>query len=232
MNGTSSATSEGSEKAVKKASVVVQIDGEDRSLLAVNEDRSRQIGRQAALFQQPPMLKSTTRGGRGARPMIMDQDRIEFFKDVIVTKYKSFDNPDFAFVKRGFASRPYEPVVKRLRDYAAVEELTEADDDVCFSYFLKGRAALWKLDLSLVGPFGIFVRLKNKVDRDDFLFPARSDLVDFEVKMIDILKASGIRFLTADDLTLKLPMTLFNTAKDATCVYQALFSDRPNLPWE
>lgn len=159
-------------------------------------------------------------------------DLLAFFKEFIAAKYKSFDNPDFGFVKRGFSSRPYEPVIKRLRDYAAVEELTEADDDVCFCYFLKGRAQLWKLDLSLVGPFGIFVRLKNQVDRGDFLYPMRGDLVDYEIKMIDILKSAGIRFMTADELALKMPMTLFNTAKESACVYQALFSDRPKLPWE
>jgi hypothetical protein len=158
-------------------------------------------------------------------------DKAAFFRDYVVSAYKSLENPDFSFVKKGFASRPYDPVIKRLRDYAAVEELTEADDEVCFSYLLKGRAALWKLDLSLVGPFGVFARLKNRVAREDFLFAGKQDLVDFEGKVVDILKGAGIRLLNAEDLEVKMPVALFVAGKDEARLYQALFSDRPKLPW-
>ncbi len=162
----------------------------------------------------------------------MEHDRTEFYREFVESAYKSLENPDFGFVKKGFAARPYDPVIKRLRDYAAVEELTEADDEVCFTYLLKGRAALWKLDLSLVGPFGLFVRLTSRVNRDDFLFAGKSDVVDFEVKIIDILKGAGIRLLNADDLALPMPIALFATGKEQARLYQALFSDRLKLPWE
>lgn len=159
-------------------------------------------------------------------------DRAAFFRGYVETAYKSFEHPDFGFVKKAFSNRPYDPVIKRLRDYAAVEELTEAEDDVSFGYFLKGRAALWKLELSIVGPFGLFVRLKSRVSREDFLHTGKSDLVDFETKIIDILKGAGIRLLDATDLAIPMPITLFNAGKDGAHVYQALFSDRPKLPWE
>lgn len=162
----------------------------------------------------------------------MEHDRTAFYREYVESAYKSLEHPDFGFVKKGFASRPYDPVVKRMRDYAVVEELTEADDDVCFSYLLKGRAALWKLDLSLVGPFGLYVRLKSRIDREDFLFAGKSDLVDFEVKIADILKNAGIKLLHADDLALPMPLALFAAGKGEARLYQALFSDRPKLPWE
>src|SRR4051812_19261494 len=100
---------------------------------------------------------------------VMEPDQLSaIYREILTTAYKSLEQPDFAFVKKGFSSRPYDPLIKRLRDYAVVEEAIEADDDVCFSYFVKGQSALWKLDLSLVGPFGIFVRLRSRVGREDF----------------------------------------------------------------
>src|SRR4051812_8045483 len=91
------------------------------------------------------------------------------YHDYVLAAYKSVDKPDYSFVRKVLSARPYDPLIRRLRDYAAVEELTETDDDVCFSYLLKGRSSLWKLDLSLVGPFGIFVRLKSRVLPEDFV---------------------------------------------------------------
>jgi len=154
------------------------------------------------------------------------------YHEYLHAAYKSLDHPDFSFVKKAFSARPYDPLVKRLRDYAAIEETAEADDDVCFGYFLKGRDCLWKLDLSLVGPFGIYVRLKSKISPNDFLVPGKGDLMGPELKIVDILKGAGIKLLGADDLSQPLPLALFNTARGDVKVYQALFSDRNKLPWE
>jgi hypothetical protein len=153
-------------------------------------------------------------------------------REAIGSAYKSLDQPDFTFVKKMLGSRPYEPLVRRLRDYAAVEECAEGEEDVCFSYFLKGRNALWKLDLSIVGPYGIFVRLKAKVSPDDFLHYKSKDAVAFETRILDILKGGGIKLMTAEDLATSMPMTLYNTERGRVRLYQALFCDRNLLPWE
>lgn len=162
----------------------------------------------------------------------MELQDLHKYRDLIATAYKSLEQPDFSFVKKVFSARPYDPLIKRLRDYAAVEECTEGEDDVCFSYFLKGRAQLWKLDLSIVGPFGIFVRLKSRVSADDFLHYNKPDIVGFEGKILDLLKGAGIKLMTVDELSAQMPMTLYNTDKSKVCLYQALFSDRERLPWE
>src|SRR5689334_14189921 len=106
---------------------------------------------------------SATKSAKNPRPSMLkvssamrELDRLSAYREFIAAAYKSLEHPDFSFVKQGFSSRPYDPLIKRLRDYAVVEEVVEADDDVCFSYFLKGQSSLWKLDLSLVGPFGLF----------------------------------------------------------------------------
>jgi hypothetical protein len=160
-----------------------------------------------------------------------EHDRLSTYRDFISTAYKSLEHPDFSFVKQGFNARPYDPLIKRLRDYAVVEEAIEADDDVCFSYLLKGQSALWKLDLSLVGPFGLFVRLKARVAPDDFLHYTKPDATSFERKVLDLLRGAGIRLLTTEELSLQVPMTLFNTTRESVRLYQALFSDRNALPW-
>ncbi len=119
-----------------------------------------------------------------------------------------------------------------MRDIAVVEELIEAEDDVCFSYLIKGQTALWKIDLSVVGPFGIFVRLRSQSKPDDFLHAQKTDLTDMEQKIVNLLTRGGIKLMTTDELTVAMPMTLFNTSKPKVCLYQALFTDREALPWE
>lgn len=154
------------------------------------------------------------------------------YKDYLTSAYKSFDQPDFSFVKRVFNARPYEPLIRKMRDYAAIEECTHNEDDVCFSYFLKGRASLWKLDLSLVGPFAIFVRLRSRIGCEDFLYPEKGDLTDFEVKIVSMLKSQKIRLLTSDELSIEVPIGLYSSSKHKPRLYHALFSDTERLPWE
>lgn len=148
------------------------------------------------------------------------------FEELVLSAYKSLDRPDFGFAEKAYASRPYDPIIKRLRDYAAVEELAAADDDVCFGFFLKGRDALWKLDLSTVAPLGLFTRLRGRMTPDDLLHPQKADLIAFEVKVMDLLQGGGIKLLSFDELSIPVPLTLYNTAKSNVRLYQALFSDR------
>ncbi len=154
------------------------------------------------------------------------------YRQIICSTYKSLEQPDFSFVKRAFGSRPYDPIIKRLRDFAVIEELVEAEDDVCFSYLVRGQSALWRLDLSIVGPFGIFVRVKARVTGDDFLYQGRVDLTGFEVKLLDKLRGAGIKLMTTEELNVEMPMTLYNTDRHKVRLYQALFSDRELPPWE
>jgi hypothetical protein len=140
------------------------------------------------------------------------------------------EHPDFGFVKKNMKARPYERLIKRMRDYAAIEEITEGEDDVCIGYLLKGRNALWKLDLSLVGPFGIFVRLSSKVEKNDFVSPDKSDIVEFERRISGLISGGGIKLLESSDLETKVPLRLINTIENVT-VYQAMFCDTPKLPW-
>jgi hypothetical protein len=162
----------------------------------------------------------------------MEPTELRKFREILSTAYKNLDEPDFTFVKKVFNARPYDPLIKRLRDYAAVEELCEAEDDVCFSFLLKGQASLWKLDLSVVGPFGIFARMKARTEPGDFLHYGKEDVVGFERRILDILQSAGIKLMTVDELSIDMPMTLFNTDRAKVKLYQALFSDREPLPWE
>ena len=154
------------------------------------------------------------------------------FASYLDSAYGNLSAPDFDFAKRGFDKRPYDRIIKRLRDYAAIEEILVGEEDVCFSYFLKGRTNLWKIELSLVGPFAIFVRLKAQVTADDFLHNRKEDLIEFERKVVEIVRNFGISLLTTNQLQISVPLTLFNTPKENVRLYQALFTDRDGLPWE
>lgn len=157
------------------------------------------------------------------------------YREIVCAAYKDLDHPDFSFVKKVLHARPYEPLIRKLRDFFAIEELSEAEDDVCFSYLLKGQTALWKLDLSVVGPYGILVRLRNPVRATDFLVLDQTDRIDLtgpERKVLDLLRLSGIKLLGVDELSISVPITLYNTEKSQAKLYHALFSDREALPWE
>ncbi|MCX6107135.1 MAG: hypothetical protein NTY08_15015 [Proteobacteria bacterium] len=154
------------------------------------------------------------------------------YRQIICNTYRSLEHPDFSFVKRAFGARPYDPLIKRLRDFGVVEELVQAEDDVCFSYLLKGQSSLWGLDLSIVGLFAIFVRVKGRVSADDFLYPGRIDLTGFETKVLDLLAGAGVKLMTTEELSVEMPMTLYNTNRNNVKLYQALFSDRELPPWE
>ena len=156
---------------------------------------------------------------------------VQNYGDYIRSAYKNLDQPDFSFIRRTFLNRPYDPLIRKLRDFAAVEDLGAVEDDVCFSYLLKGQNALWRLELSMVGPFAIFVRLSNRVQDSDFIAPHLTDLSGFEVKIVEKLKIYGIRLLTPRELTQSVALSLYNTPRAQTCLYQALFSDLPQLPW-
>ncbi len=145
--------------------------------------------------------------------------------------YKNPEQPDFSFIRRAFHNRPYDPLIRKLRDFAAVEDLGECEDDVCFGYLLKGQNALWRLELSMVGPFAIFVRLSNHVRTTDFIGATLGEVSGFELKIVDKLKSYGIRLLTPKDLMQSVELSLYNTPRNKTCLYQALFSDRAELPW-
>lgn len=153
------------------------------------------------------------------------------FDDYIQSAYKNPVQPDFSFIRRSFHSRPYDPLIRKLRDFAAVEDLGECEDDVCFSFLLKGQNALWRLELSMVGPFAVFVRLSNRVREQDFISPTAGDLSGFEIKIVEKLKSFGIRLLTPKELIQPIQLSLYNTPPGETRLYQALFSDRATLPW-
>ena len=161
----------------------------------------------------------------------MDKELNEKIHAFIKSTYRSLEQPDFGFVKKASSSRPYEPLMKRLRDYAAVEQMTEADDEVCFVYLLKGRANIWKLDLSMVGPFGIFMRLSPKCRPEDCVHQQKDDINAYERKIVEMLRSGGIRLLTPEDLSAAVDLTLFNTPRAEVTLYQALFCDKPDTPW-
>jgi hypothetical protein len=162
----------------------------------------------------------------------MSANPAEPYLDAITLAYQSLEAPEYSFVKRAHKKRPYGPVIKRIRDYAAVEDVMDTEDDVCFSYFLKGRAALWKMDLSMVAPFAIFVRLKQSVSEEDFLHFQKIEVTDFERKILDILRSNRIKCLTPAELVIPVPLTLYNTPKGQVTLYQAMFSDQPSPPWQ
>jgi hypothetical protein len=154
----------------------------------------------------------------------------EALTETIRTSYRSLSHPDFSFVKEAQRNRPYESIIRSLRNLCVIEDSAPEEEDVCFSYMIQRHDLLWKLDLSMVAPVGLFVRLKANVSASDFIVKGRGDLTDFERKIVDTVVGRGVKLLPADILKEPVPLTLFNTPRDKVSLYQALFTDKP-IPW-
>ena len=159
----------------------------------------------------------------------MDQIKEQILQRVKST-YKSLQTPDFGFVKEAQNARPYEGLLRNLRHHCVIEEVTPEEEDVCFSYMVQRHDRLWKLDLSMVSKYGLFVRLSANVGKKDFLTLTKSDLTDFERRIVETISSKGILLLPAQLLEQPVELTLFNTDKANTSLYQALFTDKPR-PW-
>ena len=55
---------------------------------------------------------------------------------------------------------------------------------------------------------------------------------NWTIQQVGEEQGGGIKLLTVDELSRPMPMTLFNTNREKVRLYQALFSDRDQLPWE
>lgn len=62
------------------------------------------------------------------------QDKI--FKS-ISNKYKSFESPDYGFVKDVFESNPYENLIGQLSEHFQLKDITDINYDVAFFYTLE-----------------------------------------------------------------------------------------------
>ncbi len=163
----------------------------------------------------------------------MQDSGVESFLPFLKKAYGSLEQPDYSFVEKKFKSNPYRGLVHNLSEYFAVDDVSSKMDDVCFRYVLRGRDSLWGLDLSLVGPFALFMRLSPAPSKLDVLTYDNPNLNAREKKVMDVLRSKKIILVDGEQLEKEISFHLLDQGgSSAAKLYQTLFSDSFTIPWK
>ena len=147
--------------------------------------------------------------------------------DAVKVRYGSLDEPDYSFVEQVVQDQPYARLVRALSELAKVEETTDVNNDVSFRYVLHRGGESWGLNLSMVGPYGLVLRLgpEREVLTDE---PVEGD----ELRILRLVKDAGITLLSRKALVDRIPFQLLGDETGHATLYQALIGDDPLPPWE
>ena len=163
--------------------------------------------------------------------MSKKSDLIKEIMTVIECKYKSLDFPNFFFVEKEMSSYPYQTLVDKLRNIVGVEEDTDVNDDVSFCYLLVKGNKRWSLNISMIGPYAVLMRI-NHLRHFEIAHPEDGESSQIENEIAKIVQKNAITLLPRHLLECPVPLQLYNTEPENVKVYQALFTDTDILPWE
>jgi hypothetical protein len=126
---------------------------------------------------------------------------------------------------------PYSPLFDELARKFPVEDDTDINDDVCFT-FLVTAARVLAVKLSMVGPYAVVMAVSSaEPDAPLTVVPGPDAAAnDDERAVLRILGRHGFRVLTEEELERSVRFTL----EDAEIVplYRALFAFEGLLPWK
>ena len=146
--------------------------------------------------------------------------------DMVKVKYGSLDEPNYSFVEEVVRDRPYASLVEALSRVAVIEETTDVNDDVSFRYVVRAGGQSWALNLSMVGPYGLLLRLTSA--REVVSDPAPEG---DERQIVRLLEEAGVSLLSREVLETRIPFRPLGEETDQATIYQVLISDEPLLPW-
>ncbi|MEQ9345462.1 MAG: hypothetical protein RIG26_03370 [Thalassospira sp.] len=142
-------------------------------------------------------------------------------REEALRRYHSFDEPNFSFVEKTHARNPYINILNSLEREFDLDENTDVNDDVCFSYFLSKSQWSWLLQLSMVGRYSIlkFVSEANLSLDIEHQIEVRK----IEQSISEVLIENGIVILSKE--IAQEVLVPENEFWDDGTVYQLLFSD-------
>jgi len=144
--------------------------------------------------------------------------------------YGSPTTPNWSFVSEALRRRPYQPLVDELAAIVSVEENTDPNDDVSFSFVLGLGESAWSLRLSMIGPYALLLRAHPSVV--EFLPPEPDERSATERRIVELLASHGVQLLDRDLLEEPVDFAVTDSEADQPRLYQALFSDEVELPWQ
>ncbi|MBA2116602.1 hypothetical protein [Bremerella alba] len=160
----------------------------------------------------------------------MNDEKLElkFVLEIIKSRYGSWESPNFDFVSTSLSHSPYATIVAELSSRYQVEEEMDVNDDVSFGYLISDFSSRWFLQISMLAPWALLMRI---YDNGLSVVELNEELSSTESNITDILQRSNIKLLGKSLLSLPVPLHLHNTDPGSVRIYQAVFSDTEVLPW-
>lgn len=145
-------------------------------------------------------------------------DSLEVVNEAIVAAYGSATEPYYGFSLRTYKRRPYQALVDELAQDFVLEDLTDLNYEVAFSYGVRGREEHHLL-LSLVGKFCVLYRSFSELET-----PVEQLDTDEGKAIMRLVQRHGLTRL--DPVTLQQPTCLEHKNGHTTVlmtVWEALF---------
>ena len=157
----------------------------------------------------------------------MDETRVDKLLELINQRYGSLASPTFWFAHGPEPYQTYLPVFERLSRRFTVVDVTDPNRDVAVAYKLKADTKDWLLELSILGPYAVFIRWNT----GDSPLTRRSVTSSEEKSVVEILDSFEITLLDQSVLEVPIDLALTNAEPGHVYLYQALFGDATVLPW-
>jgi hypothetical protein len=151
------------------------------------------------------------------------------YRECMTRSYGSLEHPNWGFVSETVARDPYRSLLTELERELPVEDDTDINDDVCFTYLVRARRYL-SVKLSMVGPYALMLGVGNDADGLSQVIADSVDCADdTEHKVLELITRHGFIVLSARQLEQRVPITF--GGKGGFTVYEGFFSQEDLLPW-
>lgn len=138
----------------------------------------------------------------------------------IQNAYEDVSAPRRAFALTATQSHPYRNLVADLEGIADLQDDTDINCDVCFSYILEANR-LYSIRLSMVGPYAAIARV-DAGGGVEFITADEFGLSEIERKITRLVEARQFQILTANQMSAVVDLALPEV--ESVKVYNALFS--------
>ena len=151
----------------------------------------------------------------------------------VLSAYTDRQEPSYAFVQPRRAEDPYADLRDSLGRLCVLTDDTDLNTDVaeCLLAAAHSDSERIFLRLSYVGPFAAVFRLTPD-GLALLLDPESTVLTQFEQAALDAVKSAGVAVLGRGELERPIELMLEDSEAGSSPVYQALFSQLADLPWQ
>lgn len=143
--------------------------------------------------------------------------------------YGSLSEPKRHFVLSAANRRPFEDVLAELSRSYPVDDDTDINCDVCFTFIVRGEQPLI-VKLSMVGPYAVVLSFGADGLGRGSLVGEPGDADGFAGRVVSAVESHGFFRPSADQLETPVPIALVPGRAEVP-LYAALFEPEGEAPW-